>query len=135
VFKNMKIIIVAIAITIALVIPVYAQQQACPPWMWGCYQQPQYQDPYTPQHTRKPITHHRKHYTERESVHKDDPKPVRHSHNDEPKPKPRIHAVMVARQGKTWKDMDQDQGREWILEQAKSFCEHYPSDKACKPKE
>jgi hypothetical protein len=128
-----KVTILAIAITIVMVTPVYAQQQWCPPWMWGCYQQ-QYQDPYqaprrSEHRTHRSVTHYPKH-TEHH-----DPKP---SHNDDLKSKPvpvHTRTVTVTRPVKTWKDMNQDDAREFIKEQAQSFCGKYPKDEACVRKE
>jgi hypothetical protein len=117
----MKVVIGAIVFILFGVSPVHAQN--CPQWMWGCwqsFQQPEYRERQPTSeprhHTTRPIVHHR----EREYR---EPKPT---------PKPTIqYRTKTVTVTKSWKDMSQDQGRDWIMEQAKAFCGRYPDDKAC----
>jgi len=48
----------------------------------------------------------------------------------EPPPKPKI----IYRE-KTWQSMSQDDARNWIKEQAQTFCGKYPKDEACQKRE
>jgi hypothetical protein len=123
----MKTAIIAITVVIALPTPVYAQ------WNWGNYQYQQpYQDPYqrvTPNRTPERSEHRTHRSVTRHTEH----------HTEPPKPtieyRTRVVTVVRPGPGKTWRDMNQDDGRDWVIEQAKAFCERYPTDKACKPRQ
>jgi hypothetical protein len=92
---------------------------------WSCQQQ---QRP-TPE-PRHRSRHTEKRHTEKPVVHHSDPKPV-----------PRVRVVTVTRPtttthpAATWRSMNQDDAREWIKDQAASFCGRYPKDEACVKKE
>jgi hypothetical protein len=92
---------------------------------WSCQQ---------PQQKRSETRHHSRH-TERRHTEK----PVVH-HTEKPKPEVRTRVVTVTRPAvvhpaATWRSMNQDEAREWIKEQAQSFCGRYPKDEACVKKE
>jgi hypothetical protein len=87
---------------------------------WTCYQQ------RSPQKLTQEPRHRSRHV---EKKHTEKPK-VYHS-----EPKPTIRTVTVYKQARTWQNMNQDDAREWIKDQAQSFCGRYPKDEACQKKE
>jgi hypothetical protein len=94
--------------------------------------------PYQPRSERQPSRHYSRHTerrTERRTerhTEKHTEQPIKHV-RIVPTEKPTVHTVTVVKE-KTWQGMSQDDAREWIKNQAVTFCEKYKDDKACQQK-
>lgn len=115
----LKSIVNGAMIVFTLATPVHGQG-----WGWWdqpyqpSYQQPRYQtDSGSQRHHTRRVVHHEHHQERRE--------PVVHT----------VTKTKVIYQDNTWKNLSQDRAREWIKEQAQSFCGKYPKDEACVKKE
>ena len=91
-------------------------------------------EPFQPYQPRSERRHSRRHYSRHTERHteKHTEQPIKHV-RIVPTEKPTVHTVTVVKE-KTWQGMSQDDAREWIKNQAVTFCEKYKDDKACQQK-
>jgi hypothetical protein len=123
--------------TLFTLVPASTYAQYYPTYQFPCFDWSCSQKQSTPRQRSAPELHHRSRHTERR--HTEKPKEHR---SERSSPKPVVHTRVVTvtrpaviRPASTWRSMNQDDARNWIKEQAASFCGRYPTDQACQKKE
>ena len=108
----MQIVVVLLLSLLLMIAPARAQFYQCPPY---CLQfQPPQQSPQQLQPDRMRSRVHRKRHA-----------PERREHR-------RVHRDPPALRETDWRDMSENEARDWLVEQTHAFCRKFPKNEACK---